>query len=374
MPLTTDIYNADVFLVGDVHNVVRSAEETRSPVAGFRTKAHNYPTGAVFLSMRKIMACAKHYGLNEGKKLCIALSDQENSERRRSKYPNYKAGRVRREYSVFELVEHNGTDATRQHDPIRDFMEFITCLPTIRIVMLDPWETDDAMASFVAQTKKINKKAKFIILSKDRDMWSEMGDRVLITGGPGGEGDEFGINHLEHKFRITNPKLLPLAKALFGDSSDKLKKAVARVTEDNIPEGFLDLVKYRKGEPLSESFAKALVKHKSTVEGTSLEKCIGQEESIQRMIDLIRLRRKLKLKLVENRGSLKTALSLAAWYEFKSMPSALRDMFSDAPLGKSKRSATVGAGASGPVVRHTAASICADPAMAARFTQRRGVK
>jgi hypothetical protein len=285
--------------------------------------------------------------------------------------PDYKAGRVRREYSTFELVEHNGVEATRQHDPINDFMEFMACIPSVRIVMLDMWETDDAMASFVAQTKKTNKKAKFVVLSKDRDLWSEMGDRVQITGGPGGEGDEFGIGHLEHKFRITNPKLLPLAKALFGDSSDKLKKAVPRVTEDNIPAGILDKVKHRKGQPLSVSFAKMLAKHKDEIAGTPIEKCIGQEEVIQRMIDLIRLRRKLKLKIVPSRGNLQTALSLCDWYEFKSMPSSLRALFGSEATAKKKPSAK---SMSKPTQRATASSLCFDPSLASRFTQRSGAK
>lgn len=109
MPLTTNLDDSEVAIVVDVHNVVRSAEETRGPVAGFRSKANNYPTGAVFLSVRKIIAMLKCYGLNRNANVSILLSDQENSDRRRKNYPNYKAGRVHREYSVigFPRIFHN---------------------------------------------------------------------------------------------------------------------------------------------------------------------------------------------------------------------------------------------------------------------------
>ena len=376
MPLTTDIDNADVFLIVDVHNLVRGAEETRGPVAGFRTKAHKYPTGAVYLSIRGLFACIKHYGFTKGLNVCVVLSDQENSQRRRARYPNYKAGRVRKEYSVFELVDHIGKEAERQHNPVQDFMEMAQCLPSIRPVMKTPWETDDAMAAFKHQIQKRNPNALFVIRSKDRDMWSEIDDNVIVTGGP---KNEFTVANLEHAYRITKPRLLPLAKALFGDSSDKLKKAVPRVTEDNIPAGILDKVRIRRGVPLSECFAEMLRKNKKLIKGTSLELCIGKEAEIQFMIDLIRLRRNLKLILVTSKGDKKKMLSLASWYEFKAMAKDIEAMFVgnnakcvQAKAGSVAKTKTPATATPTKPKQKRGVAQAVDPSIASRFVQRRG--
>ena len=381
MPLTTNLDDAEIAIVTDVHNVVRSAEETRGPMAGFRSKANNYPTGAVFVSIRKIIAVLKCYGLNRNANVALLLSDQENSDRRRKRYPNYKAGRTRREYSVFEVVEHNGKETSRQHNPITDFMEMIQCLPSLRIVMKDPWETDDAMASAVAYLRKrrkelnertgVKKPLRIVILSKDRDMWSEMADDVVISGGP---QVEFGIGDLTHAYCITKPKLLPLAKALFGDSSDKIKKAVPRVTESNIPEGILDKVKKRKGEHLAAAFIRMLKKNKKLVTGTSLEKALGMEKEIHDLIEIIRLRRKLELILVANKPDRAKMLSLAAWYEFKAMPKDINALFDGVSLGKAPTTPkeAKGAKAGKRVTRNAVEARGSSFSLAGNFTSRRG--
>ena len=364
MPLTTDIDDADVFLVVDVHNVVRTAEETRGPVAGFKTKAHGYPTGAVYLSLRRIIACAKHFGLNSGKKLCLAFADQENKGARLKMYPTYKEGRVHKEYGIFEVVNYTGKDQERPCDPVRDFMEFVELMPSIHIVMKKPWETDDALAAFTKQVRKRNKKAMFYILTRDRDLWSEMSKRVIVTYGP---DKDFSIADVQHAYGITNPRLLPLAKALYGDDSDKLKKAVPRVTVENVPTGMLDRVEIKKGVSLAQSFEEMLCKHKKKVVGTSLELCLGKTDAIQKMIDIIRLRRNLDLLLIENKGNLKKMKQLAAWYEFTSMPKAIDQLFTtEALVVAKKRSVQM---KSAP---KKASQVAIDKTLAGRFTTRRG--
>lgn len=376
MPLTTDIDSAEVFLVVDVHNVVRTAEETRGPVAGFKTKAHGYPTGAVYLSLRRIIACAKHFGLNSGKKICLAFADQENKGARLKMYPKYKEGRVHKEYGIFEVVSYVGKDQERQCDPVRDFMEFVELIPSIHIVMKKPWETDDALAAFAKQVSKRNKSAIFYILTRDRDLWSEQRKRVVITSGP---DKDFTIADLQHAYGITNPRLLPLAKALFGDDSDKLKKAVPRVTVENVPEGILDLVKIRKGIPLSQSFEEMLAKHKKQIAGTSLELCLGKSEAIQKMIDIIRLRRNLDLLLVKNVGNIEKMKKLAAWYEFNSMPKAIDQLFTEEALvvpkkGQRRKRVSMCAGkrSADKEVHKKESQVVIDTTLAGRFTTRRG--
>ena len=318
MPLVTDEKTAEVFVSFDVHNLVRRAEEAPGPTSRFCNQ-HKYPTGYLYIALTKVYAALKHYGLNECKRTCLVLSAQENSQRRRDVYPEYKAGRAHREYSVLELTNAYGKLEERSPDPVGDFMDLIMCLPCINIIMKKPWETDDALASFTHKTKKINPKAKYVIVSNDRDLWGMMADNVICTSKP---KEEFSIANLKKDYLITNPKLLPLSKALFGDGSDKLKKAVARVTEENVakslPDGFLDLVKPRKGEKLSVSLASMLAKNHKLVKGTSLEACIGKEAEIQTMIDIIRLRKNLDLLLVKTKPNLKKMQTLLKWYELKS--------------------------------------------------------
>lgn len=369
MPLTTDVNTADVFLVVDVHNVVRTAEETRGPVAGFKTKAHGYPTGAVYLSLRRIIACAKHFGLNSGKKLCLAFADQENKGARLKMYPTYKEGRVHKEYGIFEVVNYVGHDQERPCDPVRDFMEFVELMPSIHVVMKKPWETDDALAAFTKQVRRQNKKAIFYILTRDRDLWSEMSKRVIVTYGP---DKDFSIADVQHAYGITKPRLLPLAKALFGDDSDKLKKAVPRVTVENVPEGMLDRVDLQKGVPLSQSFEEMLHKYRKKIKGTSLELCVGKADDIQKMIDIIRLRRNLDLLLVRNKGDIKKMKQLAEWYEFTSMPKAIDQLFTTEALIVPKQRRQRIQGTSGKAAYKKVAQVVVDKTLASRFTTRRG--
>ena len=214
MPLTTDIDAAEVFLCIDVANTVKRAAESPGPTKSFCNK-YKFPTGYLHVSLGKIYAALKHYGLNQGKRICLVLAAQENSDRRRKFYPGYKAGRVRKEYSSVDETTHTGKLCERTPDPVNDFMELMEHFPLINIIMETPWEADDALAAFVTQTKKRNKKAHFVILTNDRDAWALMGPRVTCTSKP---GEEFTLDHLEKDYLTRNPKLLPLAKALFGDS------------------------------------------------------------------------------------------------------------------------------------------------------------
>lgn len=214
MPLTTDYKKADVIVCVDVHNLVFRALNSPGPVAKF-TNSQKYPTGYLFIALGKINAALRHYGLNQNLKTCLVLSAQENSERRRKKYPDYKAGRKHTELPSVEITDAFGRMLEKTPNPVEDFMELLCCLPVINLLMPDLWETDDALASFATHVRKVNKKAIVYILSNDRDLWERMGKKVICTSKPDAE---FGIKDLEAAYGITNPRLLPLAKTLFGDS------------------------------------------------------------------------------------------------------------------------------------------------------------
>jgi 5'-3' exonuclease len=329
VPLTVDPYTAEVLVYFDVHNLTFRAAEAPGPPAGFKNK-QGFPTGYMFISVGKVYAALRHYGLKHGKRTCLMLSAQENSMHRKKMYPGYKAGRVHREYSSFEVTNYVGKIQERTPDPVQDFMEAMSLIPSVNVVMKTPHETDDAIASSVTQLKKVNHKATFVIVSNDRDLWALQGPRVICTSKPGAE---FTLDDLEKAYLTRNPRLLPLAKALFGDSSDKIKKAVARVTEDNFPKHFLDRVVPVNGESLAESFELALKKNKKLISGTSLEKCLGKTKEIETVLDVIRLRKKLKLLYVTAKPDMKKMLALLDWYELKSLVKGTQEMFASYQSG-----------------------------------------
>lgn len=325
MPLVTDIDKAQVFVLVDVANTVKRAAESPGPTKSFCNK-YKYPTGYMHVAIGKVYAVLKHYGLSKNLLTCLMLSAQENSDRRRAKYPGYKAGRVHKTYAPVEVVTWAGKCCDRVPDPVRDFMEVMAYFPCINLEMGDIWETDDAIASAVTQLKKRNKSAVFVILSNDRDLWALMGPRVLCISKP---KEEFSLDHLEKDYLTRNPKLLPLAKALFGDNSDKIKKAVARVTKDNFVPGFLDKVRKRKGENVAVAFERTLQKNKKLIRGTSLEKCLGRTKEIKAVLSIIRLRTKLKLKMAANKPDLKKMQEMLGWYELKSVCAGTNAMFAE---------------------------------------------
>lgn len=324
MPLTTDIKTAQMFVCFDVHNLTRRAEESPGPTRSF-TNQHKYPTGYLHIALGKVYAALKHYGLNKNLRTALVLSAQENSDYRRKKYPNYKAGRKYREYPILDVTDAYGKITEKVPNPVEDFMELLCCLPCINLLMQKKMlETDDALCSFVHQTHKINPKAKFIIVSNDRDLWSMMSDYVTCTSKP---GQEFGIEDLRKSFEITDPRLLPLAKALFGDDSDKIKKAIAGVTESNIPKGILDKVVFTKTSNLAEDFMSMLNKNKKKVEASSLKKCVGKAEDLQQLINLIRLRKNLDLKCMRTQPDRKKMKKLLDWYQLRSHAASTDAMF-----------------------------------------------
>jgi hypothetical protein len=324
MPLTTDIEKAKVFLVVDVANLVWRAAMSPGPVAGF-TNSQKYPTGYMFIAVAKIMAALQYYGLSKNLPTCLVLSAQENSDARRKHYPGYKAGRTHKEYQSVEVTDAFGRLIDKTPNPIEDFMELMCCLPSVNLIMPDMWETDDAIASFVTQTKKSNKTAIFYVLTNDRDDWALMHKRVVITSKPKAE---FSIKDLETSFKITNPKLLPLAKTLFGDDSDKIKKVVHGLTESNIPHGFLDTVRPKKKQHAVDAFLERVAEHVRTDPKSSLKKALGMSKELKATYKIAKLRRNLKLHIVRNQANRKKLQQLLSWYELKSQSNNMLNLAS----------------------------------------------
>lgn len=322
MPLVTDIKKADAFVILDFHNVVRRAEGAPGPTKEFANQ-YGFPTGYIYLTLRKVFAILRHYGLNQNQNVCLVVSPQENSARRKKMYPLYKSTRKPREYSVFEVVVNNKM-TTRTPDPISDCMELMRCVPCIELVMKTPWETDDAIASFQHQTKKLNKRAMFYIVTEDRDPWCLISKRVKLVSLP---GVEYDIDALSKKFVVRRPSMLPLAKALFGDGSDCIKKAVRGITETNIPTDLLENARRRKGESYGEClyriarrYLKDNRKQKDTKQYKQVQKLADKSviAAVDELVNVIRLRKNLKLMLVKHAGDPKKIVKLIDWLELKS--------------------------------------------------------
>lgn len=209
---------ADIFIVWDVHNLIGRCEG----IGNTFTNAQGYPTNGIDIGISKIKAMAEHAGLSS-KRVCLVFSAQENKGVRLAVYPKYKEGRVKAPPLFIEADWLDGIRRKIRYDGVRDFMMLVQNIPSLTIGMPNnDGETDDAIASFC---HVVAPKPCYVV-TEDRDMWSLMSDRVQIFSKP---DKVYGIDDLTKKFYITKPTKLGLAKALLGDTSDKIDPTVPGV-------------------------------------------------------------------------------------------------------------------------------------------------
>jgi len=242
MPLVSDLRYADAYVCFDVANLVGRCEKGPSGVLRNRC---GYPTNAVHIGLAKVRLAAELADYKR-KRVCLVVSDYENSQVRRDHYPQYKMNRVRTPDSYYaiagtrEVRFQDGrsmifdyarddvrilhqldvlsagqtTDAvTRTYDGVRDFMEVMSCIPSVHLGVPDEdGETDDALATF---THLARPKPCYVV-TEDRDIWATMSPRVQLVSKP---DKLYGIPDLQ---------------ALYGDDTDNIDKVVGQVTDNSV--------------------------------------------------------------------------------------------------------------------------------------------
>lgn len=300
MPLVSNPEFADKCVVFDVHNLVGRCEG--GPM-GTLTNDQNYPTNAVDIGLSKIRAAANYAGLASGKRVCIALSAQENRGVRQAHYPNYKGKRPSKAHLILDVNWHTGENRRVQYDGVRDLMELMQYIPSLTMAMpKNNGETDDAIASFVHEVK-----VPCVVVTEDRDMWSLMSDRVEIISKP---EKLFNLDNLKATFGIDEPRKLALAKALYGDGSDCIEKAVSQVTDRVIGEELRRCQKL----PGEKQYAQGFFREIASRRKEKLIAALFEKQSDIEFAELwIRLR---KVELVYRYGSrnLQQLEKLLSWY------------------------------------------------------------
>jgi 5'-3' exonuclease len=131
------------------------------------------------------------------------------TERRKEIYPDYKA--------------------TRTHDPeieaaIAQAITILRCCSCKIIKALDG-EADDAIAAQVYQTPE----PRYItIVTRDRDLWQLIGPGIVVKSFAPGDPPVVDIRMCSRKLGV-EPAHVPMLKALLGDKSDNIPRAIPKV-------------------------------------------------------------------------------------------------------------------------------------------------
>ncbi len=180
-------------LIVDVSNLVYRAH--------YRFKDLSYfgkPSGHIYGSLSMLTSLVKTHGKGKDYRFVFA-TEYGRCQWRKGFYPAYKENRQK-------------DDAT-QHI-IADALGYFANLPCVFLGSQD-YEADDVIAAHVTSVKDREK----IVFSMDRDLW-QLADKcsiVLDTKSPA-----VSLDIIEADFLTRKPHLIPLVKALTGDSSDNI--------------------------------------------------------------------------------------------------------------------------------------------------------
>ncbi len=233
---------ADVCLVVDVSNLAYRSFHAYSSL----TTATGKLSGHVYGSVRLLLATLRNY-LDPGKCCIVYCYDGKGAkELRRQTLPEYKAGR----------------DDGR-FNPCPEVKDALYRLPGLHVEQAER-EGDDAMAWITE--KLASSGQKVVLLTGDRDLWQLKRLPTVHVYSPNLK--RYVIpDDIAAEYFVTDPGRIPLAKALFGDSSDGIKGVERLIRKTVAPllnavsatdiDAFLDLVRDCGASYLS---AKALAK------------------------------------------------------------------------------------------------------------------
>jgi 5'-3' exonuclease len=184
----------DQFLVVDLSNVVARA-------AAVADQHYLHLVGTMMVRQRRQHPFARMVYALEGK----------GTAERRALLPCYKADRI-------PSPEFNAA-----RTEVVGMLHHTTCW----IIRAQHGEADDAIATFVQRP------GDHTILSNDRDVWQMICSRVSVQAKVKNSTlaiDRFACRRLFG----ADPAVIPLAKALMGDASDQIPRAIQRVPKDKL--------------------------------------------------------------------------------------------------------------------------------------------
>ena len=339
MPLVSNPNYADAYVCFDVANLVGRCE--KCPSGTLRNRC-GYPTNSVHIGLAKVRLAAELADYKK-KRVCLVCSDYENSQVRRDLYPQYKLNRVKtpdeyyaiagtrevkfqdgrrivfdyarddvRVLSQLDVVSAGPTsNAVMQlYDGVRDFMSVMSCIPSLSLGVPDQdGETDDALATF---THLARPKPCYVV-TEDRDIWATMSTRVHLVAKP---DKVYGIPDLQARFGIDEPDKLPLAKALYGDDTDNIDKAVGQVTDNSVGV-YLRRCQLAPGEKLyTYAFLREIAAELPNSKGKFAKmftELLAHEQEIVHLEKLTRLRR-VRLSYQQNALDVDRLQAWLDWY------------------------------------------------------------
>lgn len=320
MPLVSDPEKASTLLVLDMHNFMLRCYFAK----GFSANAKNkqgYKTGHVYLALQKLRAALKMCTV-EKTNVCLMLSAQENSHVRRKMYKPYKANRIEREYESYEVTDIDGNIVDRIRNPIEDGMEMLMCFPCCNLEIPNAdGETDDVLGVVV---KKYGKTKQIYIVTEDRDAWALIRKNVVVMSKP---EELYGKEQMWGNFGIRRGKLLPLVKALFGDTSDNIENVPGLSADTyaaSVVEGkenhYLEISNILNGlekKSGDKGYAEAFFRECRKSKSKKIQSLLGFEDAVAKRERMIRLRTKIDVKYVNVRGDARRLTKLLAWYDIK---------------------------------------------------------
>jgi DNA polymerase-1 len=180
------------FILIDFKNtVMRAWHAGQSEEQDDAKRSDGYPSGHVLRFFRMVHKLKKEIGGT----ICFCMEGGET--RRYELLPTYKEGRSKPDF-----------------DPVPDLVQ-LAQLMKCQIITPVNSEADDAIAAFVTK----NKGVRHFIVSVDKDLWSLLGGKVRILSAQ----EEIVEQKVVKTFGV-KPQGVALAKALKGDTSDKIPK------------------------------------------------------------------------------------------------------------------------------------------------------
>lgn len=199
------IAKPQIDLVIDVANIAQRAAHR------FAELTHRgEPTGHVYGTINMLGALFRHYSEKYEPRLVFAL--EGNCRWRREILPEYKQNR--------------GSRSTKFTGKLGDVHALINLLPGIT-VQAEGEEADDVIAAHCASFPS----KQHVIYSTDRDLW-QLCHNHLVRVIRATKDKPVSVYDIAEDFYTTNPRLVPLAKAIIGDTSDNIPGVKGFLRED----------------------------------------------------------------------------------------------------------------------------------------------
>lgn len=158
------------------------------------------PTGHIYGTLSILTALKRNYSEKNDPRLVFALDGK--CKWRKEILPEYKGNRSSRGQASSGMVD--------------EVIEVLRMLPGLTIHAPDD-EADDVIAAHCAAypTKQ------HVVFSMDRDLW-QLSHNHLVRVIKSSKEPPISVYQIDEDFFTTNPRLVPLSKAIIGDTSDNV--------------------------------------------------------------------------------------------------------------------------------------------------------